>query len=413
MNSQKFFALIHLLGNISAFIFFALLLPTKSGHSIAIVLVLLVSILAIPLWKRYPLESELKVAAFLFLFSAVFWSHKFDDIFSVGLSGDHLFRYSLGILFIVSYSKININPKSIFFGISVGCIGAGVLAVYQYKTMGRAEGFTNAVRFGNIAMLMFLMCFAASFVNFFHKKERVFFLFASFFGLLASVLSLSRGGWIILLFLPFVIFSLLQKNKKTKFYFVASIIPIIFVFMSTPPVWERIKLAESETIGYFHDKDQFVGTSVGARLEQWRVALLMGAEKPLTGWGDENIKNGKLEYVERLIADPSIMDYNHAHNELLETWARRGVLGVISLIVIYVVPVYFLLLTCKKINNLPRKFEELKQLLLISGLMIYVGYFFFGLFSVFFKFVIGHNFYLFSLIFIYSSICWVKHHSIE
>ena len=266
---------------------------------------------------------------------------------------------------------------------SVGCIGAGVLAVYQYKTMGRAEGFTNAVRFGNIAMLMFLMCFTASFVNFFHKKERAFFLFASFFGLLASVLSLSRGGWIILLFLPFAIFSLLQKNKKTKFYFAASIMPIIFVFISLPPVWERFKLAESEAIGYFDNKDQFVGTSVGARLEQWRIALLMGIEKPLTGWGDENIKNGKLEYVERLIADPSIMDYNHAHNELLETWARRGILGVISLIVIYVTPVCFLLLACKKINSLPSKLEELKQLLLISGLMIYVGYFLFGLFSVF------------------------------
>ena len=66
--SSKYQNFVFLLGNITAFLFFSLLLPTKSGHSIAIVLALITSALAIPFWKKEKLEPEILSACFFILF---------------------------------------------------------------------------------------------------------------------------------------------------------------------------------------------------------------------------------------------------------------------------------------------------------------------------------------------------------
>lgn len=123
----------------------------------------------------------------------------------------------------------------------------------------------------------------------------------------------------------------------------------------------------------------------------------MGLEKPLSGWGDQELKNGKVQFIEQGISDPSIMNYHHAHNDFLEQWARRGIIGVFTLIIIYTAPIYLLRSSTKKINDQESRF------FIITGIIIYFGYFISGLTSVFFTFVISHNFYLFSFIFLLSA----------
>ena len=103
--SSKYQNFVFLLGNITAFLFFSLLLPTKSGHSIAIVLALITSALAIPFWKKEKLEPEILSACFFILFLALFWSHTFDSPLSFSTKGDYILRYALGIFFIISFSK--------------------------------------------------------------------------------------------------------------------------------------------------------------------------------------------------------------------------------------------------------------------------------------------------------------------
>lgn len=407
-SDERYRRIVCFIGNLSAFIFFSLLLPTPAGHSVAIIFALIASVLSIPLWLKKPISKEIKYAFIFLFFLAFFWSHTFDDIFSFSLKGDYVLRYFLAIFFLIAFSEIKIHPRSIVWGAAAGCVASGLLAIYQYKTMGRAEGFTNAVRYGNIALLMFFICFAASLINFFGKKERICLFFFSFFGLMASVLSLSRGGWVALIVLPLLFIFLINIKKKNLIYFTMGSLAIILAFSSIPPVQERIKLVEVEVAGYFSDKKEFVHTSIGARLEQWKTAVLMGKEKPLTGWGDSGIKEGKLKYINLLISDPSIMDFSHAHNDLLENWARRGAIGVIALLFIYIFPVYFLYRLYRKNKKYRGNFEQLNKFLFVSGASIYIAYFIFGFSSVFFTFVISHNFYIFSLIFISSSMYWLN-----
>lgn len=196
-------------------------------------------------------------------------------------------------------------------------------------------------------------------------------------------------------------------NKKITPPLMLISILLISAFTIIPPVEKRIKSANTEVMGYIYNKDEYLKTSVGARLELWKAAFLMGLEKPLTGWGDKEITNGKIELINKGISDEYIMTFSHAHNDFLETWARRGVIGVIGLIIIYTMPIYLL--------KLARSFTTTKisDCLLITGVIIYLGYFISGLTSVFFTFVISHNFYLFSFIYLISAMQWIKINTIE
>lgn len=408
LNDLKNTPLSNHFGNLSVFLFFSLVLTTKSGHSIAIVLALLASLLSISKWKFNKITKEILLASLFIAFLGLFWSHTFDGLLTFSLKGDYILRYGLGIFLLIGFWKIKINPRSIFYGIAVGSIIAGILAIFQYKAIGRAQGFTNAIRFGDLSILMGLILLSASMVQFFSKKERLFFAAASFCGLLASILSLSRGGWPILITIPFIFFYLLDKNKKIKLFFGLLLVPLFFIFINLPPVKYRIQEASEQVNGYFHENEKYVNTSLGVRLELWKTAFLMGQEKPLTGWGDKNITAGRLEYVEKSIAAPAIMKYNHAHNDFLEMWVRRGVIGIIALISIYSIPIILLFISRKKNKNSTSELASINKFLLISGFLIYSGYFIFGLSDVFFTFVIGHNFYLFSLIFLLSAFGWIE-----
>ena len=411
LNEENNKKIILFFGNLSAFLFFSLLLPTKIGHSLAMIFMLLMAFQSFSLKTVGATGQEIKIAMAFLIVLAFFWSHTFDGVFTLSLKGDYLVRYILAAWLVFVFWKNPIHPRAVVYGCAVGGLAAGILAIFQYNDLGRAEGFTNAIRFGNIAMLMGLGCFAAQFVGFFQKKERFFFLVSSLFAFAASILSLSRGGWIMLGTLPLIIFFLFGKNKKYAAYLGLALVPLFLFTASLPPVQDRLLQANTEITGYFQEKNKYVTTSLGARLEQWKVAILMGAEKPLTGWGDAKIEDRKIEYIHAGKAHPSIMNYNHAHNDFIENWARRGMVGVLFLFFIYATPIFCLWLAYQrnKVFLMAQKnLLDLNKFFFLFGFLIYFGYFVFGLSDVFFTFVISHNFYIFSFIFFLSVLQWIN-----
>lgn len=410
-STKKYHEIVEIIGNAGVFLFFALVISTKSGHSVAILLMLLASLLAIPLKREDAMSREVKICIAFLLSLGLFWSHTFDSLFSFSLKGDSLVRYGIGALCIVGFSKITIQPRSIFYGFCVGGIAALVIALVQYHEIGRADGFTNAIRFGNLTLLMGLACFAAFFIKFFNKSERIFFLTSSFCLFTASILSLSRGGWLMFVFIPIIAFFMLRQHKKYAIYFSFFLLSMVLASSMLPPVKNRILQANEEINGYFTDRDKYVATSVGARLEMWKLAISMGTEKPLTGWGENQIQDGRVNYIEKYNFHPFILQFKHAHNDFLNMWASRGIIGVISLLLIYFFPIYLIFMLYKKNKDvlLPAgKYYDLNRLLLMVGVMTYFGYFVFGLSDWFFTFVIGRNFYLFALIAYFSAMLWVR-----
>lgn len=393
--------------NFLCFLFFSLFLIYRKSYSIVLFACVVVTAFTFRQWWGAIKSVEVKRLAIYFLVISFVWSHSFDTLFSWSNEGDYLVRYGLGALCALGICSIGVDKKFLYLGIAIGAIASGFYALIQFPVLGRAEGYTNAIRFGNIALLMsvFLIFFAISI-----KKINLYsisLLMAAIMGLIASFLSLSRGGWLFLAFLPFISVLMFDGYKK-RLQALGVMLVIAFValvgLMQLPFFESRVQRAEQEVQGYFTDKEQYVATSVGARLEQWQLSWKLGQEKPWLGWGDKGVSEGRKLMVERGEAHPTALNFPHTHHEFLEMWATRGFFGVIFLLFIYLVPFVLFFPTKNKIDVFPEKNKESARAIYIAGICIPLAYFVFGLTDVFFNLSIGHVFMIFSMIFFMATL---------
>lgn len=321
-------------------------------------------------------------------------------------------KYLLAAVCVLGGCAIGVRPRVLIASVALGCVLSATLALWQFLEVGKASGHTNAIRFGDIAVLMGIWCIVFAAVPQFSKLERMGLLGAGCMGVLASLLSLSRGGWPLLLVAPlvFVWGGYRDRLNPRKLLVIACSVCAAMVLLGAvvkdiPFVHDRVELATEQASGYFTDREKYVGTSVGIRLEQWRMSWDLGLEKPLTGWGDRGVWDGRKQYVQRGEVDASALQIAHTHNEFLEIWARRGLVGVLCLALIYLVPLWIFV---PRNRNIPKSSKSLYTALCVAGMMVPIGYFIFGLSEVFFFLNIGNIFFIFSLALLLAAIKWIE-----
>lgn len=167
----------------------------------------------------------------------------------------------------------------------------------------------------------------------------------------ACVLSTSRNGWIVLIVnMLFLLFLYLHKCKKSALLLL--LLPVIAFIVA-------INVDKSQ--GYFNNainefriysdenkraKANLRRSSVGYRLEQWRVTLIAFRDKPFFGVGPGNSGLVMNNYINKGIADPDLYhkgaSYNmgHVHNQYLDTLLVQGVVGLTLILLIIFYPVW-------------------------------------------------------------------------
>lgn len=223
---------------------------------------------------------------------------------------------------------------------------------------------------------------------------------------LASLLSMSRGGWLVLAVFP-MLWILFVEEMQTRIKLGGSlmvgVVLVCWVAFQVPVVETRVQTALEQTQRYWNDGGEEAQTSVGARLEHWRLSWRLGLDKPLAGWGDKGVKEGKRAYVERGDAHPYMLEMAHSHNEFLEMWSRRGALGVLMLLGIYAVPAFIFYPTRQRLTKVASQDRQHYLALRIVGLSVPVCYVVYGLTETFYDLSIGHMFYIFSMVFFFSA----------
>lgn len=151
------------LASLAAFLLPALALWVPSGYSYGAVLLLLGALCLAPRWLRQRPEPQTLWLAVLFTGMGCMW---FLLSLDVGAARwDKGGKWLLGVpclFFICAYPP---RPGAFAAGLPIGCIGMGALAAWQTwgKGLERATGFTNAIQWGNVALLlacMTLVCVA-------------------------------------------------------------------------------------------------------------------------------------------------------------------------------------------------------------------------------------------------------------
>lgn len=394
------------LQNSAVFLFFALCLSLPGGYSVGALVAVLAAVCGIPTWRKKTLDADAKLFLFFFLAVGVLWSHSFDGWWTWSSNNDAGLRYGLGALCLVASSSIFVNTKFLRWGLIVGALGAAVLAIFQHQTVGRAEGFTNAIRFGDIALSIAFACACFATLRNRPTWERSLLVVGAIAACLASLLSMSRGGWLVLAVFPmlWILFvEEIQTRIKLGGSLMVGVVLVCWVAFQVPVVETRVQTALEQTQRYWNDGGEQAQTSVGARLEHWRLSWRLGLDKPLTGWGDKGVKEGKRAYVERGAAHPYMLKLAHSHNEFLEMWSRRGALGVLMLLGIYAVPAFIFYPTRQRLAKVALQDRQHYLALRIVGLSVPVCYVIYGLTETFFDLSIGHMFYIFSMVFFFSA----------
>jgi O-antigen ligase len=338
--------------SLSVFLFFALMFAVRSGYSYGAGLLLLSSIYFLAQRPRLQLERDDKwliacLLALCFVGSAIVLWHG-NTIKHI----DQLSRYALAVPVFLLLLHVPPTLKAVWAGVVLGIVLSVGIAAWQLYGLGhnRASGYLNIIHFGNIGMVFGLFCLCGMLWAGTLKSAskalawRLAFAVGAAAAVYAIIASGSRGSWVAI---PPValLFVIALATRRTIPYLAAGLVIVVLLAVAAylvpeTGVAQRLSLAISEVQRYLSERYVFENgevSSVGARLEIWRVALLLIPEHPWLGWS-ESAFNAELQ---RLIAagnvDPYMLEMANTHNNYLEIQLFFGLPTLLCLLALYVV----------------------------------------------------------------------------
>ena len=404
---------IHQIFNISAFVFFACALAFPSGYSYGAVLLVLAALGGVSFWYRTQPNRWTSYLILTLVVMGFYWSHSFES-FAQLTGSDYWIKYGLAAMCLVAVAQIGIGFRWVAYGIAAGGIGALGIAAYQYLVLGmnKATGYTNAIQYGDIAMYLGIASWALALFSRERWKDSVVFAGAGACAVLASLLSETRGAWIVAPFMLLWLLVWMFQFGRAKLAGYAVVAMVVAVAAMVIPYGEkftsRAHLAVVEVQAYAKNPVQAAETSIGQRLEQWRLAEAMWEDKPWLGWGTQGVTAGKQSYVDQGLAHPSVMSYGHAHNEVMDVLAKRGLLGLVLLLLFYAVPLLAFWPTRQRIARVEPLNREQVLGLRSAGALLPLAMFGFGWTQVFFAHNSGNMFYMFAIVVLWGGICHLE-----
>lgn len=303
------------------------------------------------------------------------------------LDGPSRMMFALSCIGFVGFLRPPI--RWFWLGLCIGTIGASAIGVWQWLALGmdRVEGFTHhPITFGDLSVAMGVMslCAWSEFRN-----SRLAFLpvVAMLCGVLASIVSGSRGAWLglLLVLLPLLRYGTAVHGKRLA-YGVGAALAFSAVAYAVPAteIARRVNDAVSEVQRYTATRD--ATTHIGVRLDLWRASLMMIAEHPLIGVGRDEFHSALLELARqgRVQQSPALL-YSSSHNDVLNTLATGGLVDFSFLMLMYGAPLAFFWKTLHSgaANSAPA----------LAGLLLVICFIGFGLTDVMFWLMIPKSFY--------------------
>src|SRR5690554_2262711 len=218
------------------------------------------------------------------------------------------------------------------------------------------------------------------------------------FGVMGSRFSGSRGGWIGLPFIALALYQGLRRYLDLRYQsMLAGLLlaegVLSYVIPHTGMVG-RIGQCGSDVQRYISGESRT--SSLGARFEMWRAAAIVIPERPLTGWGENGYEQRAAELVEAGDVGVAVARYNHVHNEVLDVTVKRGLLGLVTLLLLYFVPMR---LFGRQISSSNLELRASA----VTGVLLCVAYIDFGLSQVFFAHNSGVMLFSFWLVILWAS----------
>lgn len=391
--------------NLLVSLFFLTVLIIPKGYNYApIILSAIGLIYFIPLKKKLSFSSEDKklISSFLFYFCTFLLSiiiNK-DGMREI----DNPSRLILFIPLLLLFKNFPIKRKTILYAIPSSALITGCVALFQKFVLGYEKPFpeTMHIQMGDIAISLAISSLIIS-IYFSIKKEYKSALFGIISLILAvstSALSGARGGWIgfpIVFFIVLVLYRKYINKKLILSLFILTTLGFSTLLSSSKfGIEQRYNEAKSDIINYFEESNK--DTSLGARFDMWENALVAIKEAPIFGHGSEGYNQFRDRQVRSGQMAKTTLGFKSLHNQYLESWVKRGVIGFIGLIFVILIPLFFFI---KNLNN-----ENLEiKCITILGITHIISHLFFFTSQSFLAHNSGNIFYFFTFLIFY---CLIK-----
>lgn len=279
---------------------------------------------------------------------------------------------------------------TLFFLISTGAIIAGLLGldshlqIFSLVPAATRVGLgVNPIYYGDSALVMGFISaiFAISWAH--QKRYALSFigLAAFILGLIASGLSLSRGGWLALpIFSILALWYLISLRFYRTLIIGLTLFAGLFIWIASDadnPIHQRITKATQEVATFDLHTSR---NSAGYRLRMWHHALQLSQQKPLFGHGpmsyvfhDYNEQGNLIDY------------YHHAHNGYLQMLSTTGIVGLLAYLLLFFMPLHYFWQHFR--NNTAKDMA-------MAGMVVISAYLFFVLTDVIFYRSVGLLYFL-------------------
>jgi O-antigen ligase len=245
--------------------------------------------------------------------------------------------------FIVNAVVVARPPEQmLWFGAAAAGCSAGLVAAYQslYLDIGRAKGaMNNEIMFGDIAVVMGMFSGIGWVYWARHQASawpKCLLISGLLFSLLASLLSGTKGGWLSILMLAvlfvWLAFGHLSFLKRAMLAWLVLVTIVVLAYLA-PHELVIDRVVNGLQGGYqWFSSGAITDGSVSIRLEKWRQAIGMIADKPWTGWETEG---AIAELSHRLIAVGAGDGWSQTENDFLQAGIVHGVPAIISYLALY------------------------------------------------------------------------------
>ena len=394
--------------NFAVTLFFLSIFIVKGGYNIVPALLILLGlgygIYALIKKVRFNLSSTDKLLIysylfyfFIFVLSLIFNDGKIREL-------DYPSRVLLFIPVLLLLFKYPIKTCVLSYSIPLGGIIVVCMALYDKFILNlNPEQNPRIMHIQGGDISMSLGIFSLIIALYAHQKKDVklttLSVIGGLCGIVGSLLSTARGGWVALPVLLIVILYIYRHSLSKRFFLTFfGIMVATSIGISQMPnnrIMERIDVAQKDIQLYLDNHDG--NTSLGARFEMWKSALEMAKEKPLFGWGIQGAtEKRKLDTKEKIVTG-DIGQFTHAHNQYLDDLSKRGVVGLLALLAVLFIPLRAFM---KKLNTTN---DEVK-LIATLGVAHILSVMIYGLSQGFLVHNSGTIFYFFLTIVFYAAI---------
>jgi len=300
--------------------------------------------------EKYLLGSFL-VFSLVSIVSFFYWPHS-------RLAQMHLEDYGVFMLLVPLYMllrQFRFNFSHVLVSLASIAVVLGFVSISQYVAMRyfnvqiltsdntyshtwlRPSGGVNPMRYGAISLV--LSAIAVNGVLLVRNKAlwlKVLLCVSSVLGLVACYLADSRSSFAAIPVLMFMYALYLYKAGHPRFLMGFLVISVLLIAGLSQN--HRVQVALNSFERY---QQGDAVSSLGSRLDMFKAAVILIEEKPIWGYGLGGYLEGGKE-VRKMYPniDWHVGTWSNPHNEVLLVMVEKGVIGLISLLLLFVAPGY-------------------------------------------------------------------------